>query len=104
MDEPEPNPAWREYRRRQRWSVGLWLAFLPGTALTGYVGWRLFGSPGWFALMGALWFGAIVVAEIRVLTFRCPRCGQAFFGSWLPGLGNPFARNCIHCGLPKDGG
>jgi len=33
----------------------------------------------------------------------CPRCGQPFhyMVGWLGRVNNPFARRCVHCGLPK---
>jgi hypothetical protein len=45
----------------------------------------------------------VVVARFRLGGFRCPRCTQHFFRRrtrWLE-YGNPFARRCLNCGLPK---
>lgn len=36
----------------------------------------------------------------RMLNFLCPRCGRPFFKkSWYST--KAFARECVHCGLPK---
>lgn len=61
-------------------------------------------------LMGFAVFGvwAIIVYTLFIgnaqyMLWSCPRCGKPFhtrisrFGRW----GNPFARRCINCGLPR---
>ena len=79
--------AWRRYRG---WSWTFWLAFLgylPGMALL------------WMVLVGAIGY--------RKFNFTCPRCGELFFRAFDPRpwrqdwRHNPFARRCLHCGLPK---
>lgn len=43
----------------------------------------------------------ILVSHFRLSFWRCPECGKPFHVSWL--YGNPFARRCVHCGMPKWG-
>ena len=51
----------------------------------------------------------VLVAAIgyRKWNFACPRCGELFFRAfdarpWRQDWRhNPFARRCLHCGLPK---
>lgn len=45
------------------------------------------------------WIAAYGVAGVRAAWFPCPRCGKPFFARWW--YRNPFARQCVHCGLPK---
>jgi hypothetical protein len=42
---------------------------------------------------------ALIIADFRLRYWRCPRCGEHFFSKWW--YGNPLARRCAHCGLPK---
>jgi hypothetical protein len=61
-------------------------------------------------LIGFVVFGIWVVAVFTLfignahyMVWSCPRCGKPFhtrisrFARWV----NPFARRCIHCGLPR---
>jgi hypothetical protein len=66
---------------------------LPLSALTGI-------KADYFGYAVAIcWIAASVVAGVRAAWFPCPRCGKPFFASWW--YRNPFARKCVHCGLPK---
>jgi hypothetical protein len=102
---PDYSAAWRDYRRRRFISLALALSYLPGamaiflavglplTALTGI-------HPDYFGFaIGVSWMIALVIAGIRLQTFSCPRCRKWFFATWW--YRNPFARKCVHCGLPK---
>lgn len=51
------------------------------------------------AVFVVAWFLLLATAWLRLLLWRCPRCGRAFF--FAKGYRNPFARRCMHCGLPK---
>jgi hypothetical protein len=44
-------------------------------------------------------FGVITAAHLKRMFWACPRCGRPFHLGWF--YGNPFARRCVHCGLPK---
>jgi hypothetical protein len=52
-----------------------------------------------FLIVGFAWLAAFAVTAIRLNLWPCPRCGHWFFSKmWWR---NPFARACLHCGLPK---
>ena len=54
-----------------------------------------------------VWFVAFAVVGYIKTNFTCPRCGELFFHKfdarpWRRSYQhNPFARRCMHCGLPK---
>ena len=50
-------------------------------------------------VLGFAWLVAIVISGVRLAAWRCPRCHNWFFARRLGR--NPFARACLHCGLPK---
>ena len=63
-------------------------------------------APDWFALPLFLgWAGAgvtLFLALAHIIHWSCPRCGKLFHARYKVGhMANPFARKCIHCGLPK---
>ena len=99
--------AWRRYRR---WSRAFWLVFvlyLPALALgSRALGWEPDGG-GKIFFAALVWMIAFSVIGYQKSNFECPRCGELFFrkfdarpwrASWEQ---NPFARRCMHCGLPK---
>jgi hypothetical protein len=51
-----------------------------------------------FPIAGS-WVLAFLIVGWRLNWFRCPRCRNRFFSTWW--YHNPFARKCVHCGLPK---
>lgn len=62
---------------------------LPLSALTGI-------KPDYFGSRHAGFQHALSLAGVAL--FSCPRCHKWFFATWYR---NPFARKCVHCGLPK---
>jgi hypothetical protein len=76
--------------------VPLMNEFMPLSAVRGAVGLTLLAT--WVFLLIKF---VLVSAEYGY--WSCPRCGKPFhyaerwFGRW----NNPFARRCVHCGLPK---
>ena len=90
---------WQEYRRRR---VRFRLVFL-ATALFWLDGSTLF--PALFAsehsqqAVGLLCCLAASAFAVHLYHWRCPRCQGWFFRAWLGA--RPFARHCVHCGLPK---
>ncbi|PYU20134.1 MAG: hypothetical protein DMG32_22915 [Acidobacteria bacterium] len=100
--------AWRRYRR---WSRAFWIGFgsyLPGLAFASRaVRWRRNGDGTAIFLAAFVWMIIWVVIGYRKSNFRCPRCGELFFNKFddrpwrMVWRHNPFARRCIHCGLPK---
>lgn len=91
--------SWSDYRRRVRRLIGVWLG---GFAIAACLASALSYTPArdWAPLaVGILWMAMFVVAAMRVQVFRCPQCRHAFFkATWYYW---PFARRCVHCGLPK---
>ena len=72
------------------------------------MGWtRGSGTP--IAVAAFAWMIAFAVVGYQTGNFRCPRCGELFFlkfeieSGGAPGQ-KPFARRCLHCGLPKWAG
>jgi len=101
--------AWRAYRR---WSRAFWLAFvgfLPVLALADRVVRRTHGDAAntTTLCLAVLWMIAFAVAGYKKGNFACPRCGKTFFRAWddrpwrRTWRSSPFARRCLHCGLPK---
>ena len=61
----------------------------------------------WSALLAT--FGRYGILALQAWSLRCPRCGEPFFYTFddrpwrMSWRRNPFARRCMHCGLPKWG-
>ena len=87
--------AWRSYRRRRNVAVAallafvLFLSFAIADVLRGQYWWDI----GLFVVLG------FFAAWTRLVIWKCPQCGNMFFSR--PWRENPFARSCLHCGLPK---
>jgi hypothetical protein len=106
LDDGPHAAAWRRYRRVS-WAFWiLFVFFLPGMAAIN----RAFGSAGGGApvlIAAPAWMIAFSVIGYQKSNFRCPRCGELFFRkfddrAWRKvWVYNPFARRCMHCGLPK---
>src|SRR5258705_8026176 len=84
--------AWRGYR---------WRCYLFGAAVVG----ALLLAP-WSKISRAIGVLACILAFVRLMSWRCPRCGGRYFvlentrwptSSLLP----PMVQNCLNCGLPK---
>jgi hypothetical protein len=106
MSEAGYAAAWRELRRRRRLTWVLFLGYIPGVAalcfLVGAPVTRMGGSKQGevaCAVIALLWILAFAAAAIRLTFFRCPRCHRIFHSTWW--RHNPFARNCLHCGLAQ---
>jgi hypothetical protein len=87
--------AWADYRQRWRLFVLTLLALPIAVLATPFV-----GSIGVVAV-----FVAGAYASNRCTRWLCPRCGKPFFShtpmwAWRQ-RAHPFARRCLHCGLPK---
>lgn len=93
-DEPD---VWEPYYRRRNRFFAAWMG-IP-VALTPVMAVRN-AVPAAGALILALI--PVVVVTILVQNYRlshwpCPRCGRHF--CWRSGLFNPFAGECMHCGI-----
>jgi hypothetical protein len=83
--------AWREYRRRKRTALFLFLGFFPFAGVLGFRLNLLTGS----VMVG--WMIAFFVATLRFHWWKCPRCGRRFIG-YYSGF-SYLRRKCFHCGL-----
>ena len=61
-------------------------------------------------IIGLVLFAAWVIVLLRFffvsgeyVYWSCPRCGKPYHNlvRWYGRWNNPFARHCVHCGLPK---
>jgi hypothetical protein len=91
--------SWAEYRRRRNLYWLVWLTYIPGVLIIGLpLSWLFHSNGAAFAVAG-LWMVAFVAAANYLGFWKCPRCRKPFSrGRWYY---NPFARECVHCGLPK---
>jgi len=109
LDEGPYAAAWRRHRW---WSRAFWITFLLYLPVLAYVsrvlGWTR-GSGGPIAFAALAWMIACAVMAMQAWSLRCPRCGEPFFYEFddrpwrMSWRRNPFARRCLHCGLPKWG-
>jgi hypothetical protein len=91
--------AWNDYCRRWwTWMLG-WLGPLPAELLVGVPLTKLTGSNAPFLIIAVAGMVCFLIGGTRTIYWRCPRCGKSFHHKW--GYTNTFARNCLHCGLPK---
>jgi hypothetical protein len=103
---PSMHPDWIEYKRRRR---TFWLAFLlfplwifPGATLQDYLAGRGYDGRSLVTFLVVLVppMACLMVVSLRLIFWPCPRCGRPLHCTWW--YGNPwFARQCLHCGLPK---
>lgn len=91
---------WQEYKRYRNFLWYVFVSYVPGAIMIGWLGFKLFGNfiPGYVAAI--VWMGAFLFAGVRLNTWRCPWCGEWFSQTYWYHLGF-FARRCVHCGLPK---
>jgi hypothetical protein len=103
--EPDYTAAWCDLKRRQLISWAMFLGYVPGVfAIVFGVELPLAALTGieldyFFYPVAFSWMALAVIAGWRKATFRCPHCHRWFFATWWYQL--PFARKCVHCGLPK---
>src|SRR5437867_10147343 len=99
--------AWRDIRARRLLYWASWLLIVPAV-LVG----RVFQQQWHSSMPSLVLFLAVIVIHLsawqRLVSFRCPRCGQPFLwlysaGRSLPPLGMPvfMQPQCANCGLPK---
>jgi len=94
---------WRDRRARRWWFYGVWIG---GFAVLGLLAFFVLplipitAAGAVFVVAGVAWMLGFVVVAVRLQRFPCPRCGHPFFMGSLSYW--PFARQCRHCGLPRD--
>jgi hypothetical protein len=105
--EPSYSEQWRDWRKRRNIVWLIFLGYIPGVIAIFFSVlflFRLIGlpaawdGPAFYAIAGS-WMFSFIVAGIYAGYFPCPRCHKPFFVTWW--YRNPFARKCVHCGLPK---
>ena len=88
--------AWYHFRL---WRLSLWLMFAatgPATLLLPLI----LQPPKSYIAVGAA-FVVVILLNIRLHLWRCPRCHNRFLYNGLarPSYANVFSRRCLHCGL-----
>ncbi|MGB5082029.1 MAG: hypothetical protein WBO23_14935 [Burkholderiales bacterium] len=99
-DGAAPDEAWRDLRRRFRLLWILLLASLPGTFVPALLLGGLISPKAALAVIALLWAVAIARAGWHIARFACPRCGLAFFESWI--FLKLLRDRCAHCELPRN--
>ena len=100
--------AWRHYRL---WSWAFWIgfaAYLPALALVSRaLGGNREDSGNTIFAAAFVWMMIWCAIGYQKFNFCCPRCGELFFNKFddrpwrMVWRHNPFARDCVHCALPK---
>jgi hypothetical protein len=91
--------SWEDYRRRCRRAALLLLGWLPVAGGFAFLMQRFHLSEAAAEVGAGAWMVAAFWTALRIKLWRCPRCGNRFFMRRL--VSDPFARKCLHCGLPK---
>jgi|SRR5580658_6916637 hypothetical protein len=93
---------WREYKRIRNTFLLVFITYVPVCFAVGVASMKLLGTfaPGF--VVAGLWMILFLFNGVRLNTWRCPRCGECFSGTWWYNLGF-LARRCVHCGLTKYG-
>src|SRR5262245_16597600 len=106
MDEHSDYTAgWHDYRKRRLVFWAVFLGYTPGVFVLCVgiglpIAAQLETQPDYLCYpIAGSWMLAFLIASLRVGLFPCPRCCKWFFATWW--YRNPFARKCVHCGLPK---
>lgn len=89
---------WQDYKRRRLLFLLIWVTYIPGVFLLGYLLSLLFGSGTTFLVVAGIWMLAFIVSANYMTRFRCPRCRARFFAKTWYNI--PLARRCVHCKLP----
>jgi hypothetical protein len=80
--------------------LGAMVAWAPASLLLGFLIVTMFGDD--YAPWAVIPSIVVAFVDLWRLVWPCPRCGKWFY--WYLGLIQvvwPFARHCLHCGLPK---
>jgi hypothetical protein len=94
--------SWQRYRRWYFGSLTLFIGYLPTFALLSLLVPALLDQTPVLLVLFFLYGGSWMFASSVARRWRCPRCGELFFGSmWLPQWPMAFVSTCRDCGLPK---
>jgi hypothetical protein len=80
----------------------MWIVWLSGVPLMALVG-GLLDSPSLIAPLSVIWMGAYIVTSVRVVSARCPPCGELYHLRWPFGGGGVLSQRCRNCGLGLRG-
>jgi len=106
--EGEYSQEWAELRRLRERVLTIALAGASVFVFVPLINWYAPHSAA--KVIGLALFAAWVVLLFRFfyvsgeyVYWSCPRCGKPFHyvARWYGKWNNPFARRCVHCGLPK---
>ena len=105
--EGEYSHEWAELRRLRR---RVFTVVVAGAAVFVLLPLTRFTPQGFAKTLGVALFvswGLLLVRffldTAKYVYWSCPRCGKPFHlvAHWYGRWNNPFARRCVHCGLPK---
>ncbi len=98
----ENNNPWIEYDQRKKRCIWMLVGFFPAVLLVGGIAVTWFDTATPMMVCAAIWGVALIVTGRRFATWPCPRCGKEFSTKF--GRSQAFfAKECLHCGLPKYG-
>jgi hypothetical protein len=90
---------WSKFRRLRNFGIVAVVTSIPFLTIVGLAVRRFNWPDSAFLVVALLDVAFLTVPWSLLALFRCPRCGKRFFTTlWYR---NPFARKCVHCGLPK---
>lgn len=87
----------RSLRLRETLLIALAVLFPVSMLLAGIPLMWVLKTPAPLWIIAAVYVPVIAALAIWHQRFRCPRCGEPFFGR--PGEQKPLSDACLHCGL-----
>ena len=94
--------SWQGYRRWYFGSLALFIGYLPTFALLVHLFPALIDHATVGVVLFFVYAGSWMVASTVARRWKCPRCGELFFGStWVPQWPMAFVSTCRDCELPK---
>jgi len=94
---------WKALHKLEAIRLVVYLGLLPYSMIVGLIlrpFWSRSFSEGLLAGLLALYLMPLVMAQIRLLRFPCPRCAKRFFtNAWF--VVGSFDDDCAYCGLKK---
>jgi hypothetical protein len=94
--------VWRRYKRNVMILWVLFLGFIPIGYFVIKPLMEHYQSDMPMTIFILAWLILLSYSCVVVGYFRCPRCGNLFFGKWtFWGMVGFYTNKCIHCGLQK---
>ena len=95
--------SWQHYNRWYFASLGLFIGYLPTFVIASALFPDALNRSAVVFPLFLIYAGAWVTSSNIARRWKCPRCGEPFFGSmWLPQWPMAFVQKCRYCGLPKS--